>query len=133
MDPASLSFAVVGMFVTCCKGYTFLSNRNSAPSDVQDAARQVAMEFSFLKAWGTFYGLDPKLPKQPNAGRLETKLTNPHAKSGVFNTLCMISNIFTDVRRLDKDYGITCNFQMKGDRVSITFSRHLLIVGTLGG
>ena len=121
MDPASLSFAVVGIFVTCCKGYTFFSNQNSAPSDVQDAARQVAVEFSFLKAWGTFYRLDPKLPKQPNAENLKATLTNPHVKNGVFNTLCMVSNIFTDVSRLDKDYGIICSFQMKGDRVSITY------------
>ena len=120
MDPASLSFAVVGMFVTCCKGYTFLSNQNSAPSDVQDAARQVAVEFSFLKAWGTFYRLDPKLPKQPNAENLKANLTNPHVKNGVFNTLCMISIIFTDVSRLDKDYGIIYSFQKTDDRVSTT-------------
>ncbi|KAL8895860.1 MAG: hypothetical protein Q9192_003402 [Flavoplaca navasiana] len=89
MDPTSLSFAVV-----------------------------VAVEFSFLKAWGTFYGLDSTLPKQPNAEKLKANLTNPHVKNGVFNILCAISDIFTDVRRLDKDFGIICSFQVKDDKNS---------------
>ena len=120
MDTASLSFAVAGMFLTCCRGYKFFSDRNTAPSDKQNAARQVAVEFSFLISWGTSYRLDPKLPKQPNAEKLRANLTNPHVKNGVFNTLCAICDIFTDVKRLDKDYGITCSFQKKDDKVSIT-------------
>ncbi|KAI4244608.1 MAG: hypothetical protein L6R42_010409 [Xanthoria sp. 1 TBL-2021] len=116
MDPASLSFAVVGMFLTCCKGYKFLSDTKNAPSDAQDAARRVLMEFHVLGSWGLHFDLRSDLPEQQSPEKLKFYLTNDHARRGVFNALCTISETFTDVKRLDKKYGIVCEYLERGDR-----------------
>ncbi|KAI4219575.1 MAG: hypothetical protein L6R36_008231 [Xanthoria steineri] len=116
MDPASLSFAVVGMFLTCCKGYKFLSDTKNAPSDARDAARRVLMEFHVLGSWGAHFELRSDLPEQQNPEKLRFFLTNEHARRGVFDALCYISETFTDVKRLDKKYGIVCEYHMKGDK-----------------
>lgn len=120
MDPASLSFAVVGMFLTCCKGYKFLSDTKNAPSDARDAARRVLMEFHVLGSWGAHFELRSDLPEQQNPEKLRFFLTNEHARRGVFDALCYISETFTDVKRLDKKYGIVCEYHMKGDKVSFS-------------
>ncbi|KAI4249035.1 MAG: hypothetical protein L6R42_009099, partial [Xanthoria sp. 1 TBL-2021] len=116
MEPASLSFAVVGMFLTCCKGYKFLSDTKNAPSDAQDAARRVLMEFHVLGSWGLHFDLRSDLPEQKSPEKLKFYLTNDHARSGVFNALCTISGTFTDVKKLDKKYGIVCEYPERGDR-----------------
>ncbi|KAI4237067.1 MAG: hypothetical protein LQ349_002141 [Xanthoria aureola] len=116
MEPASLSFAVVGMFLTCCKGYKFLSDTKNAPSDARDATRRVLMEFHVLGSWGMHFELRSDLPEQQNPEKLRFFLTNEHARRGVFDALCSISETFTDVKRLDKKYGIVCEYHTKGDR-----------------
>ena len=118
MDPASLSFAVVDMFLTCCKGYKFLSDTKNATSDAQDAARRIAMEYYVLGNWGSHFELDANRPRQPIPKKLKFSLTNDHARRGVFSALCTISATFTDVKALDRKYGIVCKSQWKGDRVS---------------
>ncbi|KAL8846950.1 MAG: hypothetical protein Q9221_007992 [Calogaya cf. arnoldii] len=118
MDPASLSFAVVDMFLTCCKGYKFLSDTKNATSDAQDAARRIAMEYYVLGNWGSHFELDANRPRQPIPEKLKFSLTNDHARRGVFSALCTISATFTDVKALDRKYGIVCKSHWKGDRKS---------------
>ncbi|KAL8911707.1 MAG: hypothetical protein Q9171_003159 [Xanthocarpia ochracea] len=118
MDPASLSFAVVGMFLTCCKGYEFLSNASNAPADAQDAARRVLVEFDILRTWGKLWDLSPHSPEQQCPEKFKFYLTNEYTWHGVFVALSAISETFTDVRRLNNRHGIVCYYPMKGDRVS---------------
>ncbi|KAL8650484.1 MAG: hypothetical protein Q9226_005124 [Calogaya cf. arnoldii] len=118
MDPASLSFAVVGMFLTCCKGYKFLSDTKNATSDAQDAARRIAMEYYVLGNWGSHFELDACWPKQPGPEKLKFSLTYDHARRGVFSALCTISDTFTDVKTLDRKYGIVCKSHRKGDKTN---------------
>ncbi|KAL8787307.1 MAG: hypothetical protein Q9213_002298 [Squamulea squamosa] len=115
MDPASFSFAVVGMFLTCCKGYKFLSDTSKAHADSQDAAHRVLVEFYVLRTWGDYFKLHPDLPEQKQPPSLKFNLINDHARNGVFLVLRAISEIFTDVRRLDKKYGIVCDHPRKGE------------------
>ena len=131
MDPASLSLGVVSLFLTCCKGYKFLSDTKNAPSDAQDAARRVHMEFCVLGSWGMHFELRSDLPEQQNPEKLRFFLTNEHARRGVFDALCSISETFTDVKRLEKKYGIVCEYHTKGDKVSFSsFTRptHRLLI-----
>ncbi|KAI4234568.1 MAG: hypothetical protein LQ349_003713 [Xanthoria aureola] len=116
MDPASLSSGVVSLFLTCCKGYKFLSDTKNAPSDARDAARRVLMEFHMLGSWGMHFELRSDLPEQQRPEKLRFFLTNEHARRGVFDALCSISETFTDVKRLDKKYGIVCEYHTKGDK-----------------
>ncbi|KAL9593419.1 MAG: hypothetical protein Q9179_005897 [Wetmoreana sp. 5 TL-2023] len=115
MDPASFSFAVVGMFLTCCKGYKFLSDTSNARSDAQDAARRVLMQFDILRSWGSHFEIHPDLPEQQEPPKLKFHLTNDYARNGVFNALRAISETFTDVKRLDKKYGIVYDHSGKGE------------------
>ncbi|KAL8668423.1 MAG: hypothetical protein Q9168_006947 [Polycauliona sp. 1 TL-2023] len=107
MDPASFSFAVVGMFLTCCKGYEFLANGKNAPSDAQEAARRVIAEYHVLGTWAHHFDLRSDLSGQQQPERLKFLLSNDHAMHGVFNALCTISETFTDIKRLDKKYAAT--------------------------
>ncbi|KAL8920195.1 MAG: hypothetical protein Q9172_004606 [Xanthocarpia lactea] len=116
MDPAALAFAVVGMFLTCCKGYEFLSDASNAPADAQDAARRIHMEFDILRTWGKLWDLSPHSPEQQCPEKFKFYLTNEYIQHGVFLALSTISETFTDVRRLNNRHGIVCYYPVKGDR-----------------
>ncbi|KAL8733480.1 MAG: hypothetical protein Q9166_002107 [cf. Caloplaca sp. 2 TL-2023] len=116
MDPASLSFAVVGMFLTCCKGYNIFSDAKKAPSDSQDAARQVRVEGSILSTWGEHWEIREEVPEQQEREKLKFYLMRDQTRSGVFDALCAISETFTDVKKLEKRYGVVFDYPRKGDR-----------------
>ncbi|KAL9099693.1 MAG: hypothetical protein Q9163_004845, partial [Psora crenata] len=74
MDPASLSFAVVGMFLTCCKGYQILSDSHKAPSDAQDAARRIRIEGAVLATWGDHFEIRQELREEQRSERLRVHI-----------------------------------------------------------
>ncbi len=117
MDPASFSFAVIGMFLTCCKGYDILSNAYNAPSDAQDAARRVRIESSVLAAWGEHFEIRQGLQNQQGNEKLRIHLMRGQTLNGVFDALCAISETFTDITGLDKKYGVIFSYHSKRDGV----------------
>ena len=117
MDPASFSFAVIGMFLTCCKGYNILSDAYRAPSDAQDAARRVRIEGAVLAGWGEHFEIRQDLKEQQKDEKLRIYLMRGQTLHGVFDALCAISETFTDTRRLDMKYGVIFDYHRKGDRV----------------
>ena len=117
MDPASFSFAVVGMFLTCCKGYNILSDIYKAPSDAQDAARQVRTERAVLAGWGEYFEIRENVPKQPAGEKLKFFLRSDQTRTAVFDILCAISETFVDIKRLDRKYGIFIEYRQAGDKV----------------
>ncbi|KAL9629964.1 MAG: hypothetical protein Q9164_006642 [Protoblastenia rupestris] len=116
MDPASLSFAVVGMFLTCCKGYNILSDAYKAPSDAQDAARRIRIEGAALASWGAYFKIRQELREEQKSENLTFYIMQEHIRSGVFDALCAISETFTDVKKLDKKYGVVFDYHRRGDR-----------------
>ncbi len=102
------------MFVTCCKGYDVLSNAYAAPSDAKDAARRVRIEGAVLAGWGEHFEI-----RQGQQGdeKLRIHLMRGQTRGGVFDALCAISEIFTDIRKLDRKYGVVFEYHSKGDRV----------------
>lgn len=124
MDPASFSFAVIGMFLTCCKGYKILSDAHRAPADAQNAALRLRIELCMLKAWGESWEIRHN-PQRTEKFRLY--LMRPQVRSGVFEVLCAISETFTNIGVLKKKYGVVFDYNVKGDRVSrraLTDYRH---------
>ena len=115
MDPASFSFAIVGMFFTCAKGYKIFSDAYKAPFDAQKAARDVRIEGYTLAVWGELFEIHQA--KEEPSEKLKIQLRGP-TLYGCFEALCAISDIFTDIKGLDKKYGIYFNYHGKGDRVS---------------
>lgn len=114
MDPASFSFAVVGMFFTCAKGYQIFSDAYKAPSDAQKAARDVRIEGYTLEVWGEH--LEIHQAKEQRSEKLKIHLLKGPTLYGCFEAFCAISEIFTDIKGLDKKYGISFNYHPKGDR-----------------
>ncbi|CAD6583388.1 MAG: hypothetical protein ASARMPREDX12_001258 [Alectoria sarmentosa] len=114
MDPASFSFAVVGMFFTCAQGYKIFSDAYKAPSDAQKAARDVRIEGFTLEVWGEHFEIHQA--KEQRSEKLKIHLLRGPALYGCFEALCAISEIFTDIKGLDKKYGISFNYHAKGDR-----------------
>ncbi len=117
MDPASFSFAVIGMFVTCCKGYSIFSDAYNAPSDAQDAARKVRIEGAVLASWGDHFEIRQNLQEEQRSGKPRIHLMRAQTRSGVFDVLCAISESFTDIKRLDRKYGVVFGYHNKGNRV----------------
>ena len=116
MDPASFSFAVVGMFFTCAQGYKIFSDAYKAPSDAQKAARNVRIEGYILEVWGELFEIPQA--KEQRSEKLKIHLLRGPALDGCFEVLCAISEIFTDIKELDKKYGIYFNYHAKGEGVS---------------
>lgn len=116
MDPASFSFAVVGMFFTCAQGYKIFSDAYKAPSDAQKAARDVRIEGFTLEAWGEHFEVHQA--KEQRSDKLKIHLLRGPALHGCLEALCAISEVFTDIKGLDKNYGICFNYHVKGERVS---------------
>ena len=116
MDPASFSFAVVGMFFTCAQGYRIFSDAYKAPSDAQKLARDVRIEGWTLVVWGEHFEIHQA--KDQRSEKLRIHLLRGPALYGCFEVLCAISEIFTDIKGLDKKYGINFNFHAKGEGVS---------------
>ena len=116
MDPVSFSFAVVGMFVTCAQGYKIFSDAYKAPSDAQKAARDVRIEGYTLEAWGEHFEIHQA--KEQTSEKLKVHLLRGPSLYGCFEALCAISEIFTDIKGLNRKYGICFNYHAKGDRVS---------------
>ena len=116
MDPASFSFAVVGMFITCAQGYKIFSDAYKAPSDAQKAARDVRIEGYTLEVWGEHFQIHQA--KEQRSEKLKIHLLRGPTLYGCFEALCAISEIFTDIKGLDRKYGIWFNYHPKGDRVS---------------
>ncbi|KAI4243475.1 MAG: hypothetical protein L6R40_003477 [Gallowayella cf. fulva] len=119
MDPASFSFAVVGMFLTCCKGYRILSDAHRAPRDAQDAARQIRMEGAMLESWGEYWEIRQDQPEHQRQEKLKFYLVNNRTQKGVFEALCAISETFTNLKGLDKKYGLIFQYSGKNDRVNL--------------
>ena len=115
MHPASFSFAVVGMFFTCAKGYKIFSDAYKAPSDAQKAARDVRIEGCILEVWGEYFEIHQA--KEQRSEKLKIQLSGPML-DGCFQALCAISEIFTDIKGLDKKYGIHFDYHAKGKGVS---------------
>ncbi|KAF6236832.1 hypothetical protein HO173_005123 [Letharia columbiana] len=114
MDPASFSFAVVGMFFTCAKGYKIFSDAYKAPADAQKAARDVLIEGCTLEVWGEHFEIHQA--KDQRSEKLKIHLLRGPMLYGCFEALCAISEIFTDIKGLDRKYGICFNYHSKGDR-----------------
>lgn len=114
MDPASFAFAVAGMFVTCAQGYKFFSDAAKAPSDAQRVARDVRIEGFTLEAWGEQFEIQEA--KEQRSEKLKIHLRRGPAFYGCFEALCAISEIFTDIKGLDKNYGISFKYHTKGDK-----------------
>ncbi len=117
MDPASFSFAVIGMFLTCCKGYSIFSDAYNAPSDARNAARQVNIESALLAGWGEHFEIRQDLEEEQASEKLRIYLMRAQTRSGVFDALCAISESFTDIKRLDSKYGVVFDYHQKGNRV----------------
>lgn len=117
MDPASFSLAVVGMFFTCCKGYNIFSDTITAPSDASDAIRRIRIERAALTGWGGHFEIRQDLPVEQNGEKLRIHLMKAEVRSGVFDALCAISETFTDIRKLDRKYGVVFGYHRKGDKV----------------
>lgn len=117
MDPASFSFAVIAMFLTCCRGYSIFSDAYNAPSDAQDAARKVRIEGAHLANWGDHFEIRPNLQEEQSSGKLNVYLMRAPVRGGVFDVLCAISESFTDIKKLDRKYGIVFGYHQKGNRV----------------
>ena len=118
MDPVSFSLAVVGMFHTCRRGYNILSDAKNAPSDAQDAARRVRIEGSMLAGWGEHFEIRENSHRQQAGEKLKFHLTSSFTRSGVFEALRAIAETFTDIRALNKKYGIVFDYHAQGNRVS---------------
>ena len=116
MDPAAFSFAVIGMFFTCAKGYKIFSDANNAPSDAQKAARDVRIEGYTLEAWGENFEI--LQAKEQRSEKLKIHLLRGPMLYGCFEALCAISDIFTDIKGLDNKYGIHFAYHAKGEGVS---------------
>lgn len=117
MDPASFTFAVTGMFLTCCKGYTIFSDAYKAPSDAQDAARRVRIEYAVLAAWGEHFEVRHDSQEKQRSEKLKVYLMRDQIRHGVFDALCGISEVFTDIKRLERRYGVAFGYRRKGERV----------------
>ena len=115
MDPVSFAFAVVGVFSTCAQGYKLFSDAYNAPSDAQKVARDIRIEACTLQVWGEHFEMHQA--KEQRSDKLKVELRGP-ALHGCFEALCAISELFTDIKGLDKNYGIRFNYHSKGDRVS---------------
>ena len=115
MDPVSFAFAVVGMFSTCAQGYKIFSDAYKAPSDAQKAARDVRIEGYTLEVWGEHFEIHQA--KKQQSDKLKIHLLRGPTMSGCFEALCAISEIFTDIKGLDRKYGIYFKYHAKGDRV----------------
>lgn len=105
------------MFMTCCKGYAILSNAYNAPSDAKDAARRVRIEEAVLDAWGAHFEIEQGQQSQQGAEKLRIYLMRDKTRGAVFESLCAISNAFTDISGLDKKYGVVFNYHSKRDGV----------------
>lgn len=116
MDPASFAFAVVGMFFTCAQGYKIFSDAYKAPSDAQKAARDVRIEGYILAVWGEHFEMHQA--KEQRSDKFKIHLLRGPALYGCFEALCAISETFTDIKGLNKKYGIHFDYHAKGDRVS---------------
>ena len=122
MDPASFAFAVVGMFSTCAQGYRFFSDAYRAPSDARKVARDVRIEGWVLQLWGETYEIPQA--KEQRSEKLKIQLLKQPTLYGCFEALCAISEIFTDIKGLDRKYGISFNYHVKGDKVSKSSTNH---------
>ena len=116
MDPASLSFAVVGIFFTCTQGYRIFTDAHKAPPDAQKAARDVRIEGYTLEVWGEHFEIHQA--KEQRSDKLRILLRRGPILYGCFEALCAISEIFTDIKALDKKYGIRFNYHAKREGVS---------------
>lgn len=115
MEPVSFALAVVGIFGTCVKGYTIISDTYNAPNDAQDAARRLRIERAVLHGWGEQFGV---LTFQPEDNeRLIAFLGQGHTFDGVFDALCGISETFIDVRRMERKYGLTFEYRRERGEV----------------
>ena len=123
MDPVSFAFAVVGIFSTCAQGYRIFSDAYKAPSDAQKAARDVRIEGYTLEVWGEHFEIHQA--KEQRSDKLRVHLLRGPTLYGCFEALCAISEIFTDIKALDKKYGIHFNYHAKGEGVSQSPFHHV--------
>ncbi len=104
MDPASLSLAVVGLFLTCTEGYHFLTDVYNAPKDVQDAARKLRIQGNHLAIWGEHFEI--RAEEKGEHEKLKVFLTKGPTFNGVHDVLSAISDTITDVKVMEERYGL---------------------------
>lgn len=121
MEPLSFTFAVVGMFQTCMQGYTLISDAHRAPQDAWAATRRVRIESAVLCSWGEHFQISQK---GHSYGKLDAYLSKSQIFDGVFETLEAISETFTNVRRMEREYGIVFKYGVPG-KVRIHFIERL--------
>ena len=115
MEAAGFAFAVVGMFQTCIKGYTIVSDARNAPRDGQEAARRIDIESSVLHGWGEHFNVKGE-PSESNE-KLKVYLGKGRTFDGVFSALCAITETFINVRRMSEKYGIVFNYKRRRGEV----------------
>lgn len=111
MEPVSFAFAVVGVFQTCTQGYAIVSDAYNAPSDAQQAARRIRIESAVLHGWGQHFDVLGQPPDRNE--KLKEYIGTGPTYDGVFSTLCAISEIFVDIRRMKDKYGIVFDYKKK--------------------
>ena len=107
---------VIEIYHICAQGYKYFSDSYNAPSDAQRAARDVRIEGSILQIWGEHFEIHQA--KEQRSDKLKVHLLRGPTLSGCFEALCAISEIFTDIKGLDKKYGVHFNYDAKGEKVS---------------
>ncbi|KAL9120310.1 MAG: hypothetical protein Q9187_003139, partial [Circinaria calcarea] len=115
MEPVSFAFAVVGVFQTCIQGYAIISDAYNAPSDAQQAARRIRIESAVLHGWGQHFDVLGQPPDQNE--KLKVFIGRGPTYAGVFSTLCAISEIFVDIRRMKDRYGIVFDYKKKREKI----------------
>lgn len=111
------------MFFTCAQGYKIFSDAYKAPTDAQKAARDVRIEGYTLEVWGEHFEIHQA--KEQRSDKLRIQLLRGPTLYGCFEALCAISEIFTDIKGLDRKYGIYFDYHAKGDRLSEPSSCHI--------
>lgn len=128
MDPASLSVAVVGLFITCTEGYHFLSDVYNAPKDIQDAARKIRIQANILAVWGEHFGIreekkgghsEISAEKKEEHEKLQLFLTKGKTFNGVHDVLSAISETFTDLKAMQERYGFILTYDKSKGTVII--------------
>ncbi|KAI9801444.1 MAG: hypothetical protein M1833_002676 [Piccolia ochrophora] len=113
MEPAAFAFAVVSMFETCVKGYQLISDAGRAPADAQAAARRIRIEYYQLATWGEHFEIGHGRHRVGGTEKLKVYLSKGPILNGVFDTLTAIAELFTDVTKMHKTYGLV--FGLRGD------------------
>ena len=116
MEPASFALAIVGIYQTCVAGYAIVSDAYHAPADAQDAARRIRIEEAVLHGWGEHFGVEKV--KAADNEKLKSFIGTGKTFDGVFDALNAIAEVFTDVHRMERRYGLLFEWERERGEVS---------------